>query len=92
MVIEEGRGAGGGQWIVRISQLIQRSAANIHHWDRNVIFSIDRIKKDVGWEPEYTFRAAVEQTFEWFMREGLDQKLQFDFSTEDELLARVGEA
>ena len=89
--MEDRRGAGGGRWLTRVSQLVQRSAPNIHHWNQNVVFSIDRLRRDIEWEPEYTFRSAVEQTFEWFTREGLDQTLEFDFSLEDELLGRIGE-
>ena len=85
----ENRGAGGGSHIVQVSQLVQRSAANIHWWDQNVVFSIDRLRRDIGWEPDYTFRGAVLQTFDWFMREGLDKTRQFDFSMEDELLDRL---
>ncbi|MYA20314.1 MAG: hypothetical protein F4Z25_08665 [Chloroflexi bacterium] len=70
---------------------MQRSAPNIHPWNQNVIFSIDRLMKEIDWEPEYTFRSAVEQTFEWFMNEGLDKTLaeELDFSLEELLLERI---
>ena len=55
-----------------------------------MFFSIDRLRQDIGWEPEYGFRAAVEQTYEWYRREGLDKTREFDFSFEDELLERLG--
>ncbi len=85
------RGAGGGAWLTRVSQLVQRSAPNIHPWNQNVIFSIDRLMKEINWEPEYNFRSAVEQTFEWFMSEGLDKTLaeELDFSLEELLLERI---
>ncbi len=89
---EDNRGAGGGRWIVQVSQLVQRSAAHIHRWDQNVVFSIDRLRDHIGWAPEYTFRSAVEQTFEWFLGEGLDKTIEFDFSLEDELLSRIAAA
>ena len=89
--LEDRRGAGGGAWLTRVSQLVQRSAPNIHPWNQNVIFSIDRLMREIDWEPEYTFRSAVEQTFEWFMTEGLDKTLaeELDFSLENLLLARI---
>ena len=76
---------------MQVSRLVQRSAPNIHRWNQNVVFSIDRLRNDVGWAPEYIFRAAVEQTFEWFLGEGLDKTIEFDFSLDDELLERIGQ-
>lgn len=70
--------------------LIQKVAPHIHRWNSSVFFSVDRLRGDIGWEPEYGFRAAVEQTYEWFRREGLDQTRAFDFSFEDGLLERLG--
>jgi len=55
-----------------------------------VFFSIDRLKRDVGWEPQFTFRGAVEQTWEWMRAERLHETLNFDFEVEDELIKRVG--
>jgi hypothetical protein len=69
---------------------MQRIAPHIHHWNRSVCFSIERLKQDTGWAPEFTFRSAVERTWEWMQREGLDRTLDFDFGFEDELLARLG--
>lgn len=77
------------QTVASAAQLIQKVAPHIHRWNSSVIFSIDRLKSDVGWAPEYGFRAAVEQTYEWFRREGLDQTREFDFDFEDGLLARL---
>jgi len=71
-----------------LSFLVQRLAPNIHHWNRNVVFGVDRLRRDVGWEPEFTFPAAVEHTWEWFRREGLDKR-DFDFGWEDQLLRQV---
>jgi len=73
----------------RLQGLIQRLAPNLHHWNRSVLFSVERLKRDIGWTPEYDFRGAVEQTWEWFQREGLDRTRDFDFAWEDDLLARV---
>lgn len=77
------------QSLFQINRIIQRIAPNIHHWDRNVIFSIDRLKQDAGWQPEYTFRGAVEQTWEWMQSTGRDESLSFDFTFEDRLIERI---
>ena len=76
--------------LFQVSRIIQRLAPNLHHWNRNVVFGIDRLAQDVGWRPEYTFRAAVEQTWQWMLAEGLTDTLDFDFSFEDELLEEIG--
>ncbi|MDJ0847033.1 MAG: NAD-dependent epimerase/dehydratase family protein [Myxococcota bacterium] len=73
-----------------LSCLVQRIAPHLHHWNRNVIFGIDRLRRDVGWEPEFTFPAAVEHTWHWFRREGLHETLDPDFAWEDELLRQAG--
>ncbi|HLY81912.1 MAG TPA: SDR family oxidoreductase [Acidimicrobiales bacterium] len=69
--------------------LIQKLAPNLHRWNSNVVFSTDRLRRDAGWEPDYTFRSMVEQTYGWFRGEGLHTTRQFDFTFEDQLLARL---
>jgi nucleoside-diphosphate-sugar epimerase len=75
--------------LFRIQRILQRLAPNLHHWNRSVIFSTERLRRDVGWEPEYTFPAAVAQTWEWMRREGLDRTVDFDFAFEDALIERL---
>jgi len=74
----------------RASHLIQKVAPHIHRWNSSVFFSVDRLCADIGWEPEYSFRAAVEQTYDWYRRENLDKTREFDFTFEDQLLVRLG--
>ena len=78
------------QNLFRLSSLIQRLAPNLHRWNRSVLFSVERLKDDIGWKPEYTFRGAVEQTWDWFRSEGLHESRDFDFTFEDQLLERLG--
>jgi nucleoside-diphosphate-sugar epimerase len=75
--------------LFRLQSLIQRLAPNLHRWNRSVLFSVDRLKRDVGWAPEYTFKSAVEQTWDWFRSEGLEETRDFDFGFEDQLLERL---
>jgi dTDP-D-glucose 4,6-dehydratase len=63
----------------------------VHRWNQNTIFSVDRMREDFGFEPEYTFRSAVEQTYEWYRREGKQQTNVYDWSFEDRLLDMVKE-
>ena len=71
------------------AHLIQKVAPHIHRWNSSVYFSSDRLRRDTGWEPDYTFPAMVAQTYEWYRREGVAAK-EFDFSFEDALLERLG--
>jgi nucleoside-diphosphate-sugar epimerase len=72
-----------------LATIIQRLAPHLHRWDRSIVFGVDRLRRDIGWEPEYTFASMVEQTFEWFRREGLDRSLTFDFTAEDQILSML---
>jgi nucleoside-diphosphate-sugar epimerase len=72
-----------------VQSLIQRLAPNLHHWNHSVIFGIDRLRQDIGWEPEYTFPAMVEHTYEWYQREHIEEQRHFDFGWEDRLLGRL---
>ena len=76
--------------LFQLQKIMQRCAPNIHGWNRNVFFSIERLKRDVGWEPHFTFRSAVEQTWEWMRAERLHETLNFDFEIEDDLIKRLG--
>lgn len=73
-----------------ITRLIQRLAPNIHRWNRPVVFSIDRLRADIGWEPRHDLASMVADTYEWFCRVGLDSVMELDFTFEDELLAHLG--
>ena len=77
------------QSLFQINRLMPRLAPNIHHWNRNVYFSIEKLKEDTGWRPEYSFRGAVEQTWEWMQSSGRDRSLEFDFSFEDDLIKQI---
>jgi nucleoside-diphosphate-sugar epimerase len=74
-----------------LSMLVQHIAPHLHRWNRNVIFGVDRLRRDVGWEPEVRFPTAVERTWEWFQREGLTETRTFDFSFEDQILGLVAD-
>jgi nucleoside-diphosphate-sugar epimerase len=69
--------------------LVQRIAPHIHDWNRSVVFSVERMREDIGWKPEYTFPAAVDHTYAWFRQQGLHESSRFDWSWEDQLLGLV---
>ena len=68
---------------------IQRLAPFIHGWKAPVVFSTKKLQDHLNYEQLYTFKSGEAQTYEWFEREGLADKLQFDFSTEDALLTLI---
>lgn len=75
--------------LFNLTKIIQRSGFHIHPWNANVIYSIERIKQDTGWRPRYSFRGAVQHTFDWYKAQGLDKTQSFDFDFEDQLLAMI---
>lgn len=73
----------------QLTNLVQKLAPHLHHWDDSVLFGIDKLARDVGWRPRRTFRETVERTHEWFTREQIADRVTFDFAFEDELLAHT---
>jgi len=72
--------------------LIQRLNPQLHHWNHNTVFSINALREDIGFEPDYTFKTAVEQTYGWFRQQGLDKVRDFDWVWEDQILNMVRKA
>jgi nucleoside-diphosphate-sugar epimerase len=72
-----------------LTSLVQRLAPNLHRWNRSVLFSIERLRRDIGWAPDFSFRAMVEETYEWFRHERIADTVSFDFSWEDALVDLV---
>lgn len=70
----------------KLAQLVQRLAPNIHRWNANVCFSIDRLRGDTGWVPQLDFPAAVADTYSWYRDADLATKREFDFGFEDDLV------
>jgi nucleoside-diphosphate-sugar epimerase len=75
--------------LFQLQRVMQRIAPNIHGWNNSVWFSIDQLKRDTGWAPEFSFEAAVEQTWKWMRESGLSESRSFDFDFEDDLIARI---
>ncbi len=69
-----------------LSMLVQQIAPHLHHWDRSVLFSVDKLRRDCGWEPELDFEHTVERTWRWYRSAGLHETQEFDFGFEDALI------
>ena len=74
-----------------LSMLVQRIAPHLHRWNASVVFGVERLRQDVGFEPEVRFPAAVAETWDWFRAERVAERQSFDFSFEDEVLRLVKE-
>lgn len=73
----------------QLATLIQKAQPNLHRWNQNLVLSIEKITRDIGWRPRHSFRQAVERTFEWFQRDLDPQRTRFDFTFEDGILELV---
>lgn len=56
----------------------------------SLIYSIQKAHDDLGWSPTFDFETGHRQTYDWFQREGMAEKLHYDFSAEDQALAELG--
>jgi len=72
--------------------IIQRLAPHIHGWNAPVVFSTKKLQDDLNYEPLYTFESGAAQTYEWFERECLAEKHQYEFSVEDAMLTLLRRA
>ena len=70
----------------RFTTVIPRLAPNIHRWNRDVMFSIDAIREDTGWEPKHTLSTMASQTYKWHQESG---GREFDWSYEDQILSLI---
>ncbi|MCX6023819.1 MAG: NAD-dependent epimerase/dehydratase family protein [Chloroflexi bacterium] len=70
--------------------LIQRLNPVLRRWDDSIVLTIDKLRTHLGYEADHTFMSGMQHTYDWFEREGLASKLEFNFSEENALLERLG--
>jgi nucleoside-diphosphate-sugar epimerase len=58
-------------------------------YDCHAVYTTTKVRTELGIRPRYTLAAGLAQTFEWYLREGLDRR-EMEFATEDALLRRLG--
>lgn len=62
-------------------------------WNESIVYSIERARRELAWEPRYDFADGHRHTYEWLnARPGLLDALPDNESREDALLARYGRA
>lgn len=54
-------------------------------YDCHAVYTTSRLRAELGIRPRYTLASGLDQTFEWYLKEGLDRR-PVDFSFEDQLL------
>jgi nucleoside-diphosphate-sugar epimerase len=54
-------------------------------YDCHAVYTTSRLRAELGVRPRYTLASGLEQTFKWYLKEGLDRR-PVDFSFEDQLL------
>lgn len=55
-------------------------------YDCHAVYTTSKIRAELGIRPRYTLASGLRQTWEWYRKEGLDQR-PVDFGFEDQLLA-----
>jgi nucleoside-diphosphate-sugar epimerase len=65
----------------------------IVHWLEasrgSMVFSIDKIKRDLGWEPKLTIAQGLADSYRWFAEGGGRDRYEYDFSADEEVLAEI---
>src|SRR3989441_2133501 len=57
-------------------------------YDCHAVYTTTKVRAELGIRPRYTLASGLAQSFEWYLREGLDRR-EIDFSAEDALRRRV---
>ncbi|MFQ5828062.1 MAG: NAD-dependent epimerase/dehydratase family protein [Candidatus Methylomirabilia bacterium] len=57
-------------------------------YDCHAVYTTWKIRTELGFRPRYALAAGLRQTFEWYVKEGLDRR-PVDFSFEETVLARI---
>jgi nucleoside-diphosphate-sugar epimerase len=58
-------------------------------YECHAVYTTTKVRAELGLRPRYTLASGLAQTFEWYLREGLDRR-EVDFSAEDTILRRLG--
>jgi hypothetical protein len=64
----------------------------IVHWLEasrgSMVFSIDKARRDLAWEPQLNLAEALANSYRWF-REGGRDRYTYDFSADEQILAEI---
>ena len=68
--------------------LIQQLAPNIHWWDQDTVFGINRLRSDIGWVPTETTESMLDRAYRWWHDSG-GVDFAYDWDAEDRILAMI---
>jgi nucleoside-diphosphate-sugar epimerase len=68
---------------------MQRHGVRQVDWRENSLFSTRKFEEHVGYAQEHSFMAGMTETFEWFEREGVMDRIDVDFAAEDGMIAKA---
>lgn len=54
----------------------------------SMVFSIDKARRDLGWEPRFSLAEGLADSWEWF-RAGGRERYEYDFAADDAILAEI---
>lgn len=78
--------------VVMPNDLPAHMRSPIVHWLEasrgSMVISIDKIRRELGWEPEMTIAEGLADSYRWF-REGGRAQYEYDFSPDEEILAEI---
>lgn len=81
-----------GEIIVMPNDLPAHMRSPIVHWLEasrgSMVFSIDKARRELGWEPRLTLAEGLADSYRWF-REGGRERYEYDFAGDDEILAEL---
>lgn len=64
----------------------------VGHWlearHGSMIFSIEKIRRELGWEPMFTLRSGLADSYHWFSEVGRE-RYSYDFTADDAILAEL---
>ena len=69
--------------------LVQHLAPNVHWWNQDTSFSIDRLRTDTDWAPQETTASMLGKAHDWWTG-STNAGFEYDWTTEDQILAQLG--
>ena len=69
--------------------LVQHLAPNVHWWNQDTSFSIDRLRTDTDWAPQETTASMLAKAHDWWTG-STNAGFEYDWTTEDQILAQLG--
>lgn len=71
-------------------EYLRRTSRTVVHWNEGTaggtVFSIEKARRDLDWEPRFGLQEAYADSYEWFANGGRET-YEFDFSADDTILA-----